>query len=439
MRLSKMAILPAKRSPVPSSGPPVSSPNAEAIVPGTEPSMASFEAEATAVLGRLRESVSALLACASGPTGKCTEVQESFGIDPKLAWQVFRLASAEHPLAAGAFVPARISMERLLRSAGRRRMSAQVIAGVEEAFGDFERFVAAHAGERETLDAMLGAFLPEMQEKQDLARRELVFRGMSQIRGVTIEAEVSTYFLAPSSQQDRADYVQLSYMSGIRRFHPLAHAAFGSGDFANTDDNRLTLDGVKADGPQDTLLPEFCLTPLPKHEQVVFDPHMAYIIASRGLGLQSAVDLARCEYRPGAVRRYKGPDERTHVGIGNLMGVPVKRLIMTVLIHKDLFPDSHAEIRVYDNSPRGYVTMFGDPKRERDRLRFNGAFQAIPGGLPCATVKFLPQYQQMLQHVCAKRDWEAGAFRGYRLDVQFPLYGGIYLVGIRLPDPPRAD
>src|SRR4051812_6965524 len=75
-----------------------------------------FERSATMVLGQLQSSMMALVrAVARAEVRKAADVERALGMDRKLCWQVFRIATASNPLAAGANVPARVSIERLLK------------------------------------------------------------------------------------------------------------------------------------------------------------------------------------------------------------------------------------------------------------------------------------------------------------------------------------
>src|SRR4051812_43470839 len=84
---------------------PIQTNGADSVSPADIP----FESAAAVVLGRMQEAFALLLKSVQGPTAKCTDVEKTFGIDPKLSWQVFRMATAANPLAVGTNVPARVS------------------------------------------------------------------------------------------------------------------------------------------------------------------------------------------------------------------------------------------------------------------------------------------------------------------------------------------
>jgi hypothetical protein len=393
----------------------------------------SFEIAAAAVLGRLRDAVAALLAGAPGPTGKCTDVQATFGIDPKLAWQIFRIATAENPLAAGGSIPASVSMQRLLKAATRRRIPAEVVAGVSESYGAFERMVAEHAGDRATLEAMLSTFVPESREKTELASKQAAFKAMSQIRGVAIEAEVQAHLLHPSEDRMRADVATMRAELGLRRVNPNAHISFGWREVENGKHSVLTLDREPIRGPNDTLLAEFCSSPPARFESRTVGKEWYTFMPGVEVGLRSAVDIVTAEYGVARLRRYRQAGEPKRSGIMAVMDSPLKRLTMDVFLHRDIYPDAAPGLDMMETVSHGPAVTFDDPRHDQDRLYMQETVAPIAGGLAHARIAHVPRYSEMLVHMCRKLGWSPAEFRGYRLDVQYPVYGVEYMMGFELP------
>jgi hypothetical protein len=161
-----------------------------------------------------------------------------------------------------------------------------------------------------------------------------------------------------------------------------------------------------------------------------------YSVAGAHVGLRSAVDLVMAEHRPGAMKRYRTPDGRRMSGVVNLPDIPMKRQTTDIFVHRDLYPDGAPLMGVYDTVPRGMVTALDDPAREIDRVPFEEAVRPIPGGMADAAMTHVTKYTEMLEHVCAKLGWDPRSFRGYRLDVSYPVYGAQYMIGFNLPEPP---
>lgn len=225
-----------------------------------------FESAATAVLGRLQVAVGMLLKSASGPTGKCTDVEETLGIDPKLSWQVFRIATTSNPLAAGVNVPVRASMRRLLKAAAKRQVPAAIIEQVSDTFDEYERFIQTHAEDREELDSMIRSFLPQEREKREMANRQAAFKVMSQLKGAAMESEVSAHFLYPSEDGKAVDRVLVVAELGVRRLRVGARIGFATMAAGGNQGATRTLDGQPSEGRESVLLPRFCTDPMPRFD-----------------------------------------------------------------------------------------------------------------------------------------------------------------------------
>ncbi len=386
-------------------------------------------------MARLQDSLAALLANAPGHPRKAAEVERAFGVDYKLGWQVHRIASEANPVAAGPHVPARVSMQRLLKAAARVGIPVGIVAEVAAAFEDFGALVDAEAHDREELDAMLGALAPEAREKQERATKEAAFRAQSQLKGVTMEAQVGAFFLHPSKDGAMVDRATFSAYVGLRRLRADSYIGFSTVSSASSQSQVLTLAGTPPDEAHSILLERFCSKPVPQFDTGRFGPMTSYSVAGESVGLRSAIDLVMAELRPGAMRRYVMPDGKRMTGVMNLPDIPMKRQVTDVFVHREVYPGSPPDFAVFDTVPRGMVAGgLSDPARERDRIRFQETMQTIVGGPARAQVACLPTYREMLDFVCATLGWDAAAFRGYRLDVEFPVYGAQYMIGFALPE-----
>lgn len=403
----------------------------------------SFAENATNVMKELQDAVNALFDALPGEKSKAADVERVFGIDHKLGWQVHQLATAMNPLTAAEHVPVRSAMQRLLKSASRRRVPSEVMARVTASLEEFERFVEEHAGGRADFNSMVGAFLPETQEKRELAGKRAAFQGVSQVKGVAAEADFCAFFLHPSSEPGLADRVTLSGRIGLRRVHPASQIGFAtvgtlsvSGDSPTRAQQVLRLDGSPVDGAFGTLLPQFSSTPSPRFRIQRADYISYYWVVGDEVGLRSAVDLVSAEYRPAAVPRYRKPGAPAIAGVLEMIDVPTKRSTVDVFVHTDVYPATAPLLAMYDASVRGPVRVHNDPHREHDRLHLHESIRTLAGGVAGARLPHVPKYLQMLEHVCQSRNWDANQFRGYRLDVQYPFYASQFMFGFTLSDAP---
>lgn len=400
-----------------------------------------FVSAASAILGRLQAACGALLSAAPGPTSTCTDVESTFGLDAKLAWQVFRIATTPNLLAAGVNVPVRSSMNRLLKAAGKVGVAPDLIDQVAGAFDAFEDFARTNAEDREELDAMLRSFVPQEREKRDLANRQAAFKVMSQFKGAAMDAELSTYFLFPAADGQRVDRVLLVAELGLRRLRPGAKIGFATMSAGAQQGVTHTLDGEPSEGRWSVLLPQFCTNPLPRFEVVKTENVTSYWVAGDDVGMRTAVDLVSAEHRPGAMPRFQTPGGPVTTGVFAAPDTPTKRTTVDLFIHKDLFIDCVPTLSVYDVVPRGPVRAGDSLTRAHDQIETTDTIRQLGRGLINASLPYVPRYVEMLRHVIDKRGWQADEFRGYRLDVQYPMTGAQYLIRFDLPPggrPPRA-
>lgn len=398
----------------------------------------TFEDSATRVLGRLSVAFSELLLGVPAKPGTASEVERALGVDYKLSWQIHRLATCANPLANGAHVPARVSMQKLLSASSRRRVPMAVIREVSEAFDAFEQFVEAEAGDRHELVSMLGALAPEVREKQELEIKKAAFKAMSHVKSVSMEAQVGAFLLHPSSDGTMVDRTTFSAYLGLRRLRAAAPIGFSTVSVTTPTSPVLTLDGHVPDGVHSILLPQFCSQPPPEFQVSTFGTHARYSVAGSRVGLSSAVDLVMAEHRPGAMKRYRQPDGRKTSGVMNLPDIPMKRQTTDIFLHKEVYPSSSPSFAVYDTVPRGMAGSLDDPARQVDRVLFEESVQSISGGLLQAELPHFPRYLDMLRFCCDKLGWKPADFRCFRLDVFFPVYGAQYMIGFDIPDAPST-
>lgn len=401
-----------------------------------ERSAVSFETNSLRVLGKLQHALADLLRALPNPTDTASEVERALGIDYKLGWQVHRIATVKNPLAGGTSVPARVSMRRLLNAASRRKVPMAVINRVSDAFDAFERLVEVEAGDRDELESMLAAFVPEARQKRELEIKRAAFKAASQVKGITMEAQVGAFILHPSADPMKVDRATFSAYVGLRRLRADAHIGFATVSGTTPGSAALTLDRVPTDGLHSILLPSYCSEPIPKFEVGTFGTQTRYSVAGEDVGMGAAVELVMAELRPAAMKRYRLPDGRSMSGVMNTTDIPMKRQVTDIFLHRDVYPGSRPQLGVFDTVPRGLATALDDPAREADRLPFEESIEPIEGGLSESDVPALPRYVEMLRHVCERLGWDAGAFRGLRLDVEYPVYGGQYMIGFELPEAP---
>lgn len=399
---------------------------------------APFEQAAAQVLGELQHALTDLFSAAPTEIRKIADVEKAFGVNHLLAWQLYRIVHAHNPLGAGMHVPADVSIKKLLTAAARRRVAPGVTDRVAQAFAAFERLIEAEAGDRDELEAMLNAFLPEERRKQDLASRQAAFKAMSQIRGLAMEAVVATMIYRPSPDGKKVDRGTLNCDLGVRRVRPDARIVVTSGDQSRPDNPVLTLDGMPINGPQAALLPEFSTNPPPRFVTRESGGIAYYRVAGDEVGMRSAIDLVMADRRSGVMPVFREPGSPRVRGMANLFEAPTRRGTQDIFLHKDLWPGVPPQLAVYSASSAQAIRFFGDPAREDDLLTTHEEIRLLPPGLAAARLPHMPRYVELLEYTFGKLGWDPADFRGYRLDVQYPIYASQYCIGFEVPAPPAG-
>lgn len=386
------------------------------------------------VLGKLQHGVADLLAAGSDGFRRATDIEQAFGVDYKLAWQVFRIARSDHALAAGLHVPARVSMKKLLTAAARRRIDADVIARVSDAFESFESFLFRHADDRAQLDAMIRILLPEERQKHDLENRQDLFRATSQFKGTALECETGTNFCFPSSDGRGVSEVRTTACWGLRRLRPGSRIGFSTSNDVHPGAEFLSLDRRGTEqSPMSMLIPEFCTTPLPQLDAVKRGNIILYSVAGNDVGLRTGVDLVLADYQPHSFPLYREPTHE-RVGMFYIPEIPSKRTTLDYFVHKDVWPGITPRVIAYDILPHGPISKIGEASREHDRVEISEPLRSV--SIASAALPHVRRYSEFLEYMLAKLGHSAADYRGYRLDLLYPSCGVQYIVVFDLPEAP---
>ena len=380
----------------------------------------------------LSQSFARVIAALPGAPLRPMELSRLLGVDAMLTSRLLKAVHAGDSLAVAHLMPGPEPLRRIIKSAERRGIDPSLVSRAADAADEFERLIDREAGDRAGLDAIISGFLPEAREKYELASKQAAFKGMSQIKGLSIESEISTAFFAPcASDSRRVDRAMLLGKFGVRRLRPGVRIEFGSGTPRGSTAITPAGDGIPP-SLSTVLLKQYSSSPIPRFEvQTCGDLCFHWMVGSQ-IGIRSAADLVMAEYAPSVGKRFRTSDGRLWAAAITVQDAPAKRLTKDVFVHRDLYPDTSPELLVYDTIPRG-PARFNDLDRENDRLPVIESIASLGWGTSNARLAHVARYVEMLEHVCSLNRWDPNAFRAYRLDVAFPVYGAQYMMGFKLP------
>lgn len=363
---------------------------------------------------RLAGAFSALLAGLPGAPHRPQELARALNINKDLSSRILKAVENKDPIAIAHAIPGPDPLRRLIRAGARRQVDREVVRAAEQAVDEFESLIRNVAGDRGGLDTIISAWLPEVREKAELLSKQAVFKGMSQIRGLSAEVDFVTRFVHPATSGHKRDYVLLSGLRSLRRLRPGAvvalnyfglHPAAGSG-------RRLTMDGNAADHEHDYILEPFCSSPRP-HFAISEDRAVtSQILSEDEVGLKSATDVTWAHMQRSSEIR----------GVFSTVNVPTRKGIYDLFIHPDVEPRVEPALEIHDTTEQG-IARFGDPARAADLLDLRANIDFLGAGASRFRCSEIPRYMDMIEFVCRKMGWNASEFLGYRCSIDYPLYG----------------
>jgi len=119
------------------------------------------------------------------------------------------------------------------------------------------------------------------------------------------------------------------------------------------------------------------------------------------------------------------------------ISTPARGLVFDVLVHTEVYPGAEPELAIYDTALNG-VADVNDRSRDVDRLDLLEMITHLGTGPARLRAAGAPRYADLLRHVFARTGWDASRFRGYRVRIDYPLYGSQVALSFAPPAPPPA-
>jgi hypothetical protein len=385
----------------------------------------------------LRGSLIELLATVPGLPERPYPMGRFLGIDKNLAWRVVQLVQTSDPAEAVRRMPGQAGFGRLLEALETRAVPSQRLADVRQALGSFERMVALHAGNRASLESMLGSLAPEQLDAGQLqASRKLAFRGNAATLGVQVRTHFALHLVAPGEQDaTQIDVATVGGLIGFRRLRPdIAWPLMRTRAFPEESGFHVrALSGKK--GPP--LLEPFCT-----HAGVDLvgeqdERDMTWSVPAGPVGQTAESDWVFGLELRGLGSVYADEDEQDGlVEFQYRISTPAEIGVYDLLVHRDL---------PFEGPPQSEV--FGLMNDTPSFPFLQHAKHVIPTaarledlGTPAmVATKDIPRYREMVDVACEEMGWSPEAFRGYRLTLSHPpIPAAPVMAYAQLSPPPGA-
>mgnify|MGYP000013081548 CR=1 FL=1 len=375
---------------------------------------------------RLRDSVAAVIDRVPTVAKKPAEFERVLKLDRSLSSRLLRAVRLHDPLATLHRMPGLQGVRLLLTAAARAGVDSLVIAQAERALVELEGLVTSELGEWKDLNAAISGWLPDTREEFDMANRQIAYRAMSNLKGITADVEQSVTLVYPS--QDNKDWLDRVGVGGICRMKRLRPGApmgrlRGSVIVPPPGATRpLMLDGRPIDQSTGApLLKEFCSQPTPEFDVRIIGNLEHYLLRGDDVGLGSQVDLFLADLLRNRYPAHRGASQNPATP-GAVIDIPVKVLIVDVLVHRDVWVGVEPELRMYDTTGRGLANPM-DPSRDMDRIDVFETIQEMGTRLEGFRTKEVGRYVEMIRFICDQLGWDSNSFRGYRCRVEYPVHG----------------
>ena len=373
----------------------------------TEPS--EFQAGAEAVLVNLRTEASRLFAASPGGISRATDLQGLLGVRMSLAWQFFRLGTATDPFAALAHIPKKESMARVLKAAQAAGFHSERVRGVRRAYSDFEEFVARHAGDRETFEAMVAPLEHSSTPDVDRKIRKAGFLSNAKLWGVQADLLYRACVCVPRPEEVGVlDAVMIRGWCGLRALRDVGAIPLNHRSVVVEKHNQIS----ELHGPDPWILGEFCSEPLPLIETVQGGGRWEDNLRLAGVGQTASVDVFLGAPVSG-VRSDEG-----EFAVGAMVIVPAKQLYLDLLVPRGCSLPNTIRCECFGHIHEVGLAM---GRQAEHALPWKDLQGESVTSIEALHDRMIPRCPQMLHHVLARLGWEDIDFDIYRCRHQYPM------------------
>ena len=365
-----------------------------------------FQKQFRAALDELQTSWLGLLESVGAATDRPAHLARRLDTSGNLAWRVDRVVRTEEAETAAQHVPGRAAAGAFVEACRLHGAGDEALERARRAHGEYEKMIARHAGNRETLIAML----QDRQVNEDSVEQERVrrqgYRANSASWGVQARARVGGIVMTPGATDGLADAACFGGLVGFRRLVPQVSwpVLYLRGTGANVDDVRR---GLPAAGDP-RLFSEFCDDPHSSiGERKEVDGTSFWLTEGR-VGLDSSTTC---------VLRWKvhGLREQDRNPLIDLK-TPVEVVVFSVLVHRSLGP---TEAAAYLYSRMQGPLLHPLHEHTEYHLPVQPNLERVER-VPQLSTRLVPNYGDMVRRCCEHAGFGLEEFQGYRLLMRYP-------------------
>ncbi|MCP3981449.1 MAG: hypothetical protein GY716_19290 [bacterium] len=401
----------------------------------------SFERHSGEVLGHLRAAFGAVIAAIPGGVRRASDLKKTAGLDMKLSWRLFKVAHAADPYSSGPHVPSQAGIKSFLRVSKRLGVREELLAAVERAVGEFDRLVAAHAGDRSTFDSMISALASGSDAAQaNLQQRRAAFRANRHIWGVQAETQLKCVFTNVAEDPSRVDVAVVDGYALLRQLRHDAPLVLTSTRVADDDGNPLPVVRQPID-PRATsqhgvaLLRDFCSEPTPELNEVsVGSGFVCGELTSTGLGMRGALTCFTGWSARNIGSRHSAA-HNTHAIVQGAVRIPCETMTICLLTRAGALGDADPAVRVFSDHQAELPYPVHKHALDRVVLPDEGVVYLGRGASVLSSPE-IPRLQEMARYVFTTMGWDESQFDIHRCRIAYPILPSSVAISIELPSAP---
>lgn len=401
--------------------------------------------EAARILPEIRRSFDRVLASFSPPIRRPRDISRTLGVHQTLAWRIMQVVEAKDVFAAARHLPGTGGLNIFLNAARQRGAPADVLDHASAAMAQFRKLIETHAGDRASLDLMLGAAARDGKQQADQTYRKAGYQCASYVWGVQAKARLKASIFYPDADTGLMRFAVVAGYVGLRRVRPqirwtLWRASSGSYDAAAHQEPIMPYRPIDPDGigPSGVpLLTRFCSQPLPRIERIklpsgeIEDQWLEGPVGDKAAFTCFTGDLLR-----DAVPRYGDP-QNPDADSGLQIRTPVETLVHDLFVHRDLFGPIDPKMLVYSElAGKPWYETAQSQRPEYHMLPFPERVEHLGRAGTAVHTPHVPQYEEMMRHVFGKLEWSLDDCDVYRLTMAYPVLATAVVLRFRMPTRP---
>ena len=387
--------------------------------------------DASEVMHAVREAFTRVVRALPTPVSRPIQVSEALGLHRKLGWQIWKIIESADPYEASQYLPGPTGVRSFLDSAARLGVAPAIIKAAEDAAARIDQLVSVHAGDRATLEMMLGSLAGTGPRQVEELRRRDAYRGNTFIWGVQVRT-LSYTTIINAGDGDTLDVALLHGLVDLRRVRPEASCVLAESLVCDAAPRGAGEPLAAANGMlPHPLIPEFCSSPLPSVRQSRGgDGRTRLDLDESPLGETGAVTCRMARLFRGVGSRRRKPGSAT-ADFSAMVRKPGEVLVHDLLVHRDLFGPVEPDALVVSDLP---VPLEGEPAgRSPERLPVTAAVQRLGGGAGATATRDIPGHADFLHWAFGRLGWDGDQFDAYRVRIKFPIVASRVVIRLDLP------